>query len=48
MENVENGSAMIVKTFLKLFFQRRRSSYGFAVLALTLLFQIFLFFFPLK
>ena len=34
VENVENSSTMIVKTFLKLFFQRRRSSYGFAVLAL--------------
>ena len=34
VENVEYGSTMIVKTFLKLFFQRRSSSYGFAVLAL--------------
>ena len=42
VENMENGSTMIVKTFLKLFFQRRRSVYGFAVLALKLLFQIFL------
>ena len=45
VENVENGFIMIVKTFLKLFFQRI-SSYGFAVLALKN--NPFKIFFPLK